>query len=177
MFLFAYQGAEVSISGWFISFLIEARHGDSHKVGYATAGFWAGVTLGRLLLPTPAQRIGEKRFVYGAGVVAAMFQLVAWLVPNVLTDTISVSFLGFLLGPVYPCAVAVFMRSMDKHEQVRGTVIMTAVGSAGGAVAPFITGLLAQAVGTYVLNPVAIVLYGVMLVCWFFTPDKPQNMG
>jgi MFS family permease len=39
-FIFAYQGAEVAESGWFISYLIKYRHGDPKKVGYVTAGFW-----------------------------------------------------------------------------------------------------------------------------------------
>jgi fucose permease len=41
LFIFAYQGAEVSISGWIISYLIKYRDGDPAKVGYVTAGFWA----------------------------------------------------------------------------------------------------------------------------------------
>lgn len=40
LFIFAYQGAEVSISGWIISYLINYRDGDPAKVGYVTAGFW-----------------------------------------------------------------------------------------------------------------------------------------
>ena len=43
LFIFAYQGAEVSISGWVISFLITVRHGDPSKVGNVTAGFWGGI--------------------------------------------------------------------------------------------------------------------------------------
>ena len=38
LFIFAYQGAEVSESGWFISFLINYRNGDPAKVGYITSG-------------------------------------------------------------------------------------------------------------------------------------------
>jgi fucose permease len=40
LFIFAYQGAEVSISGWIISDLINYRDGNPAKVGYVTAGFW-----------------------------------------------------------------------------------------------------------------------------------------
>lgn len=43
LFIFAYQGAEVAISGWFISYLINYRNGDPAKVGYVSAGFWVGV--------------------------------------------------------------------------------------------------------------------------------------
>jgi fucose permease len=46
LFIFAYQGAEVAISGWIISFLVQFRHGDPSKVGFVTSGFWAGITLG-----------------------------------------------------------------------------------------------------------------------------------
>jgi fucose permease len=47
-FIFFYQGAEVAISGWVISFLVQFRHGDPSKVGFVTSGFWGGVTLGPL---------------------------------------------------------------------------------------------------------------------------------
>lgn len=47
MFIFAYQGAEVAISGWIISFLIQMRNGDPSKVGYVTSGFWGGITVGK----------------------------------------------------------------------------------------------------------------------------------
>jgi fucose permease len=40
LFIFAYQGAEVAISGWVISFLINYRDGNPAQVGYVTAGFW-----------------------------------------------------------------------------------------------------------------------------------------
>lgn len=40
LFIFAYQGAEVSISGWVISFLINYRNGDPARVGYVTAGIY-----------------------------------------------------------------------------------------------------------------------------------------
>jgi fucose permease len=81
-FVFAYQGAEVAISGWIISFLVQFRHGDPSKVGYVTSGFWAGITLGKSLahsakyiiisltdsgrfaLSFLAHKIGERLFVF-----------------------------------------------------------------------------------------------------------------
>ncbi|KAK4207569.1 major facilitator superfamily domain-containing protein [Rhypophila decipiens] len=175
LFLFCYQGAEVSVSGWVLTFLLDHRNGDQKTVGYVTSGFWGGITLGRFLLSTPAQWIGEKRFVYGLAVLAGVFQLIVWLVPNIIADFVAVAILGFLLGPIYPCAAAVFMRAMTRDEQVRGMVIMSAFGSSGGAAAPFTTGLLAHAVGTFVLHPIAVSLYAVMLVCWYFLPGHPMN--
>ncbi|CAG8971599.1 hypothetical protein HYALB_00007992 [Hymenoscyphus albidus] len=171
MFIFAYQGAEVSISGWVTSFLINTRNGNPETVGYVTAGFWAGVTLGRFLLSHPAHKIGEKIFVYGVVVGAAVFELLVWLVPNVIGDAVAVAIVGLFLGPVYPCAATIFTRAIGKKEQVSSMSVISAFGSSGGAVAPFTTGILAQAVGTFVLHPVAIGLFGVMLICWFYLPN------
>jgi fucose permease len=175
LFIFAYQGAEVSISGWVISFLISVRHGDPSQVGFVTAGFWAGITLGRFGLSAPAHRIGEKKFVYGVVVGAAVFELLVWLVPNVIGDAVAVAIVGLLLGPVYPCSAAVFMREMNRAELVSGLGIISAFGSSGGAAAPFTTGLLAQAAGTFVLHPIVITLFAGMIACWYLLPSKPKR--
>ncbi|WYZ45910.1 hypothetical protein EsH8_IX_000135 [Colletotrichum jinshuiense] len=170
LFIFAYQGAEVSISGWVISFLIVARNGDPDAVGYVTAGFWAGITIGRLCLSHPAHRVGEKLFVFCATVGAAVFQLLVWWVPNVVGPAVSVAIVGLLLGPIYPCAAAVFMRGMTRQERVNGMGVISAFGSSGGAVAPFATGILAQAAGTWVLHPIAIGLFALMMASWYGVP-------
>lgn len=170
IFIFAYQGAEVSISGWVISFLINVRDGDPSSVGYVSSGFWAGITAGRFFLSGPAQRIGEKRFVYGLVVGAIAFQILVWLVPNIVGNAVAVSIVGLLLGPVYPCSAAVFMRAMSHRDALSGMGTISACGSLGGAVAPFFTGMLAQAVGTYVLHPIVIGLFVVMLLCWYAMP-------
>jgi fucose permease len=175
LFIFSYQGAEVSISGWVISFLISNRHGNPSAVGYVTSGFWAGITLGRFLLSHPAHKIGEKLFVYGMVIGAAVFELLVWQVPNVIGDAVAVAIVGLLLGPVYPCATAIFSRAIGRKDQMSSLSVISAFGSSGGAVAPFTTGILAQAVGTFVLHPIAIGLFAVMLICWYGLPNSRKR--
>lgn len=170
LFIFAYQGAEVSISGWVISFLISYRHSSPAHVGYVTSGFWAGITLGRFVLSHPAHKIGEKRSVFFLILGAAAFQLLVWLVPNVIGEAVAVSIVGLLLGPIYPCAMAVYSRLIPKRLQLSSLAAVSALGSSGGAVAPFMTGLLAQRWGTWVLHPICLVLFGGMVGCWCFLP-------
>lgn len=175
IFIFAYQGAEVSISGWIISFLIETRGGVPRSVGYVSSGFWGGITVSRFGLAGLAQRWGEKPFVYALTVGAFAFQLLIWLVPNIIGNAIATAVVGVMLGPVYPCAAAVLMRNMTKREALKGVVAVTAIGSLGGAMAPFVTGLLAQAVGTFVLHPICIFQYVVMLCCWYGVPARADK--
>ncbi|KAH8596116.1 major facilitator superfamily domain-containing protein [Bisporella sp. PMI_857] len=170
LFIFAYQGAEVSISGWVISFLISARNGNPSSVGYVTAGFWSGITLGRFLLSPIAHRVGEKPFVYAMIVGSGIFELLVWQIPNVVGDAVALAIVGLLLGPVYPCGMVIFTKDIKRKEQVSGLSVISAFGSSGGAVAPFTTGILAQAAGAFVLHPIAIGLFACMTVCWFALP-------
>ena len=170
LFIFAYQGAEVSISGWVISFLISYRHSSPSRVGYVTSGFWAGITIGRFLLSHPAHKIGEKVAVFAAIVGAAAFQILVWLVPNVVGEAVAVSIVGLLLGPIYPAATSVFSKLVGRELQLHSLATVSAMGSSGGAVMPFVTGLVAQGTGTWVLHPICIGLFGGMVVCWGFLP-------
>lgn len=56
---------------------------------------------------------------------------------------------------------------LPRSSQNTALAFITSAGSSGGAVAPFMTGLLAQVVGTWVLHPVCIVLYTCMLGSWY----------
>ena len=169
LFIFAYQGAEVSISGWVISFLLTYRNPSESSrisIGYVTAGFWAGITIGRFVLSHPCHKLGEKLAVFLLVLGAAACQLLVWLIPNIIGEAVAVSIVGLLLGPVYPCATVVFSRLLDRKLQMSSLSFIAAMGSSGGAVAPFMTGLTAQKAGTWVLHPICISLFGVMAACW-----------
>ncbi|SLM40310.1 Major facilitator superfamily domain, general substrate transporter [Lasallia pustulata] len=84
-------GAEVSISGWVISFLLTYRHSSPRSTGYVTAGFWAGITLGRFGLTHLAHHLGERSSVAGLTALAVLFQLLVWFVPNVVGDGVAVA--------------------------------------------------------------------------------------
>ena len=175
LFIFAYQGSEVTLSGWVISFLIHYRNGDPAHVGYVTSGFWAGITLGRFVLVRPAHNIGDRVSVIILVIGSAAFQLLVWLVPNIIGDAVAVAIVGLLLGPAYPCATSLFSRLLPGDIQMSSLGFVASMGSSGGAVAPFFTGLLAQKVGTVVLNPICIGLFALMGVSWLLLPKEDKR--
>lgn len=170
LFIFAYQGAEVSISGWIISFLINYRNGDPAHVGYVSAGFWAGITVGRFVLSYPARRLGERLAVFFLVAGAIAFQIMCWFIPNIIGEAVIVAIVGLLLGPIYPCATVVLNRLLPRDIQTTSLGFVSAMGSSGGAIAPFVTGILAQSVGTVVLHPICLGLYGAMILAWMLLP-------
>ncbi|EED23255.1 MFS efflux transporter, putative [Talaromyces stipitatus ATCC 10500] len=175
LFVFAYQGAEVSISGWIVSFLIHYRNGDPAHVGYVSSGFWAGITVGRFVLSYPARRLGERLAVFSLVVGSVLFQILSWFVPNIVGEAVTVAVIGLLLGPIYPCATVVLNRLLPRDIQTTSLSFVSAMGSSGGAVAPFVTGILAQSVGTVVLHPVCLGLYGLMILAWFLLPQRSRR--
>lgn len=96
--------------------------------------------------------------------------MLVWLVPNLISNTIFVSLCGLLLGPVYPCAQTIFTRLLPRSIQTTSVGFIASAGSSGGAVMPLLTGLLAQAVGTWVLHPVCVGAFVGMLAGWAVLP-------
>jgi fucose permease len=96
-------------------------------------------------------------------------------VPSIPGDSVAVAFSGLLLGPIYPCGVHIFHQLIPRKMQMSSLSLIGSVGSSGGAVAPFVTGMLAQRVGTYVLHPICIGLFVSMGASWWLLPKVEKR--
>ena len=73
--------------------------------------------------------------------------MIVWLVPNVIVTGVSVSIIGMLLGPMYPTVINHTARVIPSHL-VNGAIgWMSACGTGGTSVLPFVTGTLAAQSG------------------------------
>ena len=88
--------------GWVVEYLVRVRHGNLAKMGYVPTGYWGGVLLGRLVLVEPSHRFGERRMIAAYGLLCIAFQLIFWIVPNIIADTVVFSVMGFFYGPFFP---------------------------------------------------------------------------
>jgi MFS family permease len=115
--------------------------------------------------------------VFGLGLAAAVFQLLVWLVPNIIGDSIAVALVGYVLGPIAPCSMVMFLRLLPRSIQTLSVSFISSAGSSGGAIWPFLTGLIAQSKGTFVLHPICVGLFALMLGCWWMLPgvDKRRD--
>ena len=147
------------------------------QVGNVTAGFWGGITFGRFILVPLAQRVGLKTLSVCLIIGAAVFQSLVWAVPDIITNAVAESIVGFFLGPIYPLAMAVFSQLWPRNIQMSSVSLVTSMGSSGGALVPFATGLMAQRLTTVVLHPIALFSFGMMLVAWLSLPKvvKPTE--
>jgi len=174
LYLVLYLGLEISTGGWVVEFMIQVRHGSPYEMSYVATGFWLGVTVGRLLLGFPAARWGEKRMVWIYTFIALCIQFVFWFVPSVPVSAVSAALIGFFIGPIFPCAVALATKVLPGRLHVSVIGFIAAFGSLGAALIPFAAGLLAQAKGVQSLMPLLVALEVGMLGIWSFVPTKSR---
>lgn len=155
--------------------MITYRNGNPTEAGYIGSGFWLGITVGRFVLTHFAHKFGEKRAVVALTCGAAAFQLLVWQVPNIIGNAVAEALVGLFLGPVYPCATAIFSKLLPRNMQVTALSVIGGMGSSGGALVPFITGMLAQKLGTVVLHPIVLISFAAMLVTWFLLPHVEKR--
>ena len=112
-------------------------------------------------------------FIVTAG--ALILELMIWFVPSIVGDSVTVAFSGLLLGPVYACGMHIFQKLIPRNMQLSSLSLIASVGSSGGAVAPFMTGMLAQRMGTFVLHPICIGLFVMMAATWWALPEPEKR--
>ncbi|CDK27402.1 unnamed protein product [Kuraishia capsulata CBS 1993] len=176
LFVLFYQGAEVSVGGWIVTYILDYRGGNATSTGYVASGFWGGLTVGRLMLTSVIHsRIGAKRGVTILSLSAIATAFLTWFIPNVIAEAVFVSLLGLFTGPVYPLMITIAVRVLPRKIQHVSLTICTAFGSSGGALFPFLVGLISQYAGAFIVMPAFVILFSATTTLWFLIPN-PDRM-
>lgn len=76
-----------------------------------------------------------------------------WLVPSLIGSAVAVSFVGMLLGPIYPIVMNHSARILPPWLLTGCIGWIAGFGQAGSALLPFITGAIASREGIKTLQP------------------------
>lgn len=167
-----YQGGEVAVGGWFITYLKDYRKNTSNSIGFAISGYWLGLTIGRLVLTRPFHvYVGLRRSNLLLTVASIIFITLTWVIPHLVLEALSVSIAGIFIGPLYPIMLTLFAKILPRKIQIVSLTITTAFGSTGGALFPFLIGLISQYEGAFIVFPAFIVIYSIMCVLWLSLPN------
>ena len=174
LFVLFYQGGEVSIGGWITTYLRDYRNHNFSSIGYVASGYWFGLSFGRLILTRPIHKyLGARLGNSILAISAIIFVLITWLIVPLPIEILTITLSGIVIGPVYPLMITYVMLEglLPRKIQVISLTITTAFGSSGGALFPFLVGLLSQFVGAYVVMPVFIVMFSLTLILWLALPN------
>lgn len=148
----AYGAAEATVMLWASTYLFKTQ-GITEEVAAALGSlFFIGMTVGRFLAGFVSARVGDKnmiRFGYGLGVVGL-------ITVAVLNNSLALQIVGFLLiglgfAPVYPSIIHTMPERFgaEKSQAIIGVQMATAY--VGTTFMPPLFGLIAGAVGVWLL--------------------------
>ncbi|TFK46868.1 MFS general substrate transporter [Heliocybe sulcata] len=174
-FALIYVGVEVTLGGWIVTYIIQRRHGGASS-GYISSGFFGGLTLGRITLIWLNRKIGERRVIFIYAALAIGLEITIWLVPNLYENAIAVSFIGLLMGPMYPILVDHATKILPRWLLTGSVGWIAGFGQAGSAVLPFVTGILAARYGIGSLQPFMVAMMAAMICFWAVVPKDQRRV-
>ncbi|KAJ1300814.1 hypothetical protein OPQ81_002454 [Rhizoctonia solani] len=197
-FCLLYVGAETTMGGWIVTFIVEER-GGGNSVGYISSGFFGGLMLGRIGLIWLNEKVGERRVIYAYILLAIGLEMTVWMLPNLLGNAIAFALIGVLMGgcynfkllpfvylllpclwmigPMYPIGMNILRTIVPKWLLTASMGWVASVGQAGAALFPFLTGILIQKYGVGVLQPMLVALFGGMTISWALIPSSTKRRG
>ncbi len=138
---FLYVGIESATGNWMSTYASRVAAGNYTRSTLITACFWASLLLGRAVTPAILLRVAEQKLylfsLFGTA-IGAFLLMAAHSVSLLLLGTI-VS--GLSLAPIFPLTLSLFMA---KAGQPRNTGWIFAVAGFGGAVLPWLTGIVSS---------------------------------
>ncbi|OCB89376.1 MFS general substrate transporter [Sanghuangporus baumii] len=165
LFAFAYIGVEITLGGWTVTYLIDRTGADS-SAGYVSSGFFGGLALGRVLLLWVNKKVGEQRVTILYGILAIALEAVIWAVPHFIASAILVSFVGLLMGPMFPILMNQCGSFFPPRLLSGGIGSVVGAGTLGGALVPFVTGTLADRFGVTSMQPLVLAMMIFMILMW-----------
>jgi len=134
--------AEGSVSNWGGVMIHQVRHASFTVAALVTAGFGAGMLIGRLTGDAAIERLGRRPALIGAALSGAVMLCVAVLVPSVPASVSAFVVLGVLLATIVPSA---FSLSAGVTGVPPAWTIsqLTTIGYAGTFISPVLIGLVA----------------------------------
>ncbi|KAG9085360.1 hypothetical protein FS749_004472 [Ceratobasidium sp. UAMH 11750] len=174
-FLCLYNGSETTNGGWMVTFLLKERNANPKTVGYVASGFWGGLALGRIFIGQASPYIGIKREKYLVHIylaVAVTMTILVWKVPSFLTNAFCTALIGFVLGPIYPISLTLATKLLPVEIHMTALATMSSCAQMGSAICPFVTGVLANAKGVGVLQPILLGILSLMAGLWCLFPTR-----
>jgi fucose permease len=103
-FSLLYVGIEVTIGGWAVTFIVEARGGGDDS-GYVSSGFFGGLMVGRIVQIGVGRYVSEHRIVYVYTGIALALEIVS-LVSSLFVACFSCpAFLSTSYRRQFPCSI------------------------------------------------------------------------
>jgi fucose permease len=162
-FLFLYVGVETVVGGWITTYAHRFSGMTLAHASLMVSLYWMALLAGRWLGSVALKSVGE-RTVLIPGLALALVAVAVLIAPHSTAALlVAVAIAGAGFGPVFPLGVS---RMLGRVRDHRNTGWVFAVTASGGAVLPWLTGLVSTGTGSLrmgFLVPV-VALAGILLL-------------
>ncbi|MFT7597340.1 MAG: fucose permease [Acidimicrobiales bacterium] len=162
-----YVGAEVSAGQWSYSILTNDRGLSGFVAGFAVAGYWFGLTVGRLALSALDHRLAEMTLLRSASVVSVLAAIWFWI--DIPGSTLALPVLGFAFAGIFPSLVLLTPGWLGARRVARAVGYQLAASSAGAIIVSLAIGRVAKNNGLDAVPATFVVLCILMAVAHVFT--------
>ncbi len=144
--LFFESGQETTVAGWTAAYVQGALAVPPDRALFFLSLYWLGMTVGRISLASVGRRVAPERALYVAVILALTGALHFALARSPLGAGIDCFLLGFGFAAVFPL---IFGFAGDRYPALSGTAfgMLLVIALVGGMIEPWLTGVLAGAVG------------------------------
>jgi fucose permease len=141
-----YVGSEIAISGWATEFARRMPPAGALWT-YAATAFWAAQTAGRLIAPLSIRLLGEHALLTASLLAGGAATLAMVAVVSSAAEVIAIAALtGFALAPIFPLLWARVTREIAPVWPAAVGPLFAA-GGVGGAVIPWLVGVVSSGSG------------------------------
>ena len=160
---FLYTGIEASAGQWAYSLLTEARRIPPRAAGFWVGGYWASLTVGRLVSGAAAQRFTPSALLRAAMASALFAATLVWADRGPAPTLAGLALLGFSLAPIYPMLIASTPARLGAEHATHAIGFQVSAACLGAAAVPGAAGSIArwqgiEAIPTLLVGSVAALL-------------------
>lgn len=159
---FLYVCVEASIGGWIATLVKRAPSGADQPWVLAPAFFWTGLIAGRGLAPLTLRRVSERALTLNGLGIACLGICVLVFSPHKQWITGAAMVIGWGLAAVFPITVALLSQFGNAAKRIAGP--MFAMTGLGGAVMPWLVGVISTQSGSLRTGLVAPLLAAIVLL-------------
>ena len=141
--LFLFVGMEQLVGGWTPTFLNRVLGAHPDVAARSVALYWAVVTIGRLLASIIALRLSNRRLLGGCAVLALAALAGLSLAGGVVPALFALGAVGLGFAPIYPTIMAITAGSYPRRFATLAGILVAA-GGLGGALFPWLGGVVGQ---------------------------------
>lgn len=163
---FANKIDTASLSAWLPTFMNRTRDSSTFIAAITSSIFWGGMAAGRFTMGAATRATGLQKLVVAHVLLSVIAQVTFRIRLPLAASLALVAAVGFSFGPIFPAGILLLARQLPASLQVRGCSVAASVGQLGGAIAPFLLGLVADSLGIGRLLDLVLAMSILLLLIW-----------